>query len=260
MNSFLGSVSIVITVYNNRRFLRAAVESVLGEQISDAQCIVVDDGSTDDGLETISDLPVDSMRLQENRGFPAALNAGIGAVRHDLVTFLDSDDLMAPNGLRWRIDWMRRHPELLIAGGRPAGIIDDKGNALPEYLHVQHPLYSKPSELTVDFFRSGGSYPVMLWNYIFRRALIERIGALDESFRIACDFEYLLRVLRLTAIPIVDQPTVFRRLHEHNLSLARSGKDYELNRLTIEECRRILRPLGIEPQHWILWEKGYRND
>ncbi len=260
MNSFPGSVSIVVTVYNNRRFLRSAVQSVLAEQIPGLQCIIVDDGSTDDGLDTISDLSVDCVRLQQNRGFPAALNAGIAAVRHDIVTFLDSDDIMAPKGLRWRIDWMRRHPELLVAGGRPAGIIDDKGNPLPEYLHVQHPLYSKPSELTVDFFRSGGSYPVMLWNYIFRRTLIARVGALDESFRIACDLDYLLRVLHLTTIPIVDQPTVFRRLHEHNLSLTRSGNDYELSRLTIDECRRILRPLGIEPQNWILWEIGYRTD
>lgn len=250
-------LSVIITVFNGREFLREAVMSVLAEDCPGVEIVVVDDGSTDGSLDCVKDLPVHAVRLGENRGFPAALNAGLAAAGGTYVTFLDCDDRMAPGGIRWRLDWIARNPELPALAGRPARIIDSQGETLPQFRHVLREGFVPPEKLTLSFFQNGGLYPVPIWNYLLHRSLIAQVGKFDESLKIACDFQYLLRVLALTEIPVVFNPVVERRLHGKNLSLCLSEGDYQLKPETIAECLRILAPFGVQPSEWPLWEKGF---
>jgi len=250
-------ISVIVPVYNGRAFLREAVQSILAEEFPSLEVILVDDGSTDGSLETVADLPVRRLRLEKNGGIPGALNAGLKIARGRYITFLDQDDRIVPGGIRWRLDWLNAHPEVAALAGRPAGIIDENGVPVPELAHVLTPGYVMPEKLTLDFFERGGNYPAPMWNYIFHRSLIEQVGEFDETFKIACDFQYLVRVLARTDIPVVNRGIVERRLHGENLSLRRSGKVYELQPETIQECLKILAPIGVVPNEWPIWENGF---
>jgi glycosyltransferase involved in cell wall biosynthesis len=91
--------SIIIPTYNRADMLAAALESIVGQRISDVEIIVVDDGSTDNTEAVVSsfgDRRVTYMRIRNSeRG--AARNAGLKVAKGTYVNFFDSDDLFNPS-------------------------------------------------------------------------------------------------------------------------------------------------------------------
>ena len=104
-------LSIIVPVYNVAPYLRKCVDSLITQDISDYEIILVDDGSTDDS-GAIADELVDAFRLsplasrlemrvihQANAGLSAARNTGIAAAQGQYMLFVDSDDYLQPNTL-----------------------------------------------------------------------------------------------------------------------------------------------------------------
>ena len=93
-------MSVIIPTYNRGWILKEAVESVLAQDFTDYELIVVDDGSTDDSREILNSFGQKIIVLrQPNQGVSAARNRGIAAARAQLVALLDSDDLWLPQKL-----------------------------------------------------------------------------------------------------------------------------------------------------------------
>lgn len=95
----LPGVSIVIPNHNYERFIAAAIESALAQDHPRCEVIVVDDASTD-GSRAVIERYADRVRtvfLPRNGGQVAALNAGWPLARHEILIFLDSDDLLVPH-------------------------------------------------------------------------------------------------------------------------------------------------------------------
>lgn len=110
--------SIVTPVFNKSAHLRETVLSALAQSFGDFELILVDDGSTDGSLETISDLEDKRIRIlrQANGGASAARNAGLAAARHEWIAFLDADDLWLPEHLAELDRIRRRHLEAGLIG------------------------------------------------------------------------------------------------------------------------------------------------
>jgi glycosyltransferase involved in cell wall biosynthesis len=96
-------VSVVVPVFNGASYLSDAISSVLSQTVREIEVIVVDDGSTDTSADVIAGHALRDRRIveirQENRGLPAARNAGVQLARADLVAFLDADDVWLPEKL-----------------------------------------------------------------------------------------------------------------------------------------------------------------
>ena len=104
-------LSIIVPIYNVAAYLRKCVDSLLVQDISDYEIILVDDGSTDDSgaiadeiSKTFSLSPLASrlqLRVihQSNAGLSAARNTGIAAATGDYIMYVDSDDYLQPNVL-----------------------------------------------------------------------------------------------------------------------------------------------------------------
>lgn len=91
-------ISVIIPVYNTKRYLKESMYCVLKQTYSDLEIIIVDDGSTD-GSGEICDRYADSdsrvkVIHQKNRGLGVARNVGLQAVTGEAILFLDSDDVM----------------------------------------------------------------------------------------------------------------------------------------------------------------------
>src|SRR3546814_65596 len=89
--------SVVIPTYNRKKFIGTTLKSILAQQCTDYEIIVVDDGSTDGTRESLASYG-SSVRIleQPNYGPGAARNLGLGEARGDYVAFLDSDDIWFP--------------------------------------------------------------------------------------------------------------------------------------------------------------------
>jgi len=110
------AVSVVIPVYNTRRYLSECLESVLSQDLSPhgLEVIAVDDGSTDGSGELLDRYAERHRTLrvvhQEYSGWPGRpRNVGLAASRGDYVFFADSDDCLAPDALRRMYDFAVRH-------------------------------------------------------------------------------------------------------------------------------------------------------
>ena len=243
------SVSIIVPVYNNRTQLRQAVSSLLEQEIPELEVVVVDDGSTDGSADTVRDLPVRIVR-QGNFGPASARNSGLAEARGELIGFLDSDDLAAPHGLGRLARRFDEEPDWLVAGGMPAGVIDDDGKVLTTFGPFGGDVPPAMRRLDLGLYRAGRFFPVNVWLYLFRRAFFDRMGGFDTTIRFSDDADMILRALTKGAIPILDLPLVYRRVHTDNLSLDRSEDGLQLKADCIEELKAIYERHGVRPRVW----------
>lgn len=139
-------VSIIIPVYNRKRQLVKAIESVLNQTYKDTEIVIVDDGSAD-GLEKYITryLQVKNTLIyikQNNRGTPIALNTGIRISSGGLITFLDSDDLYLPEHIEKRVIIFKKnknidliHTTAKIIGSRKNMFVPD-ANDTKKLIHL----------------------------------------------------------------------------------------------------------------------------
>lgn len=182
-------VSVVMGVYNAERFLRAAVESVLGQTLRDVELIAVDDGSTDASpqiLASFDDPRVRVLRQPANRGHPAALNRGWRAARAPLIARLDADDVAEPQRLERQVAAMRDRPELDVLGTWTTEI-DEDGRTIGRFTFP-------PSEPLIRWAMTVTNV-VYHPSVIMRRTTLEALGGYDESVECADDYDLFTRVL-----------------------------------------------------------------
>jgi glycosyltransferase involved in cell wall biosynthesis len=115
------TVSIVMAAYNTERYVRAAVESVLAQDFTDFELIVVDDGSTDATGAIVAALAAQDSRIvlirqPANRGLVASLNLGASRARGRLLARHDADDLSLPGRLAAQVAFLNAHPEVGLLG------------------------------------------------------------------------------------------------------------------------------------------------
>lgn len=94
-------ISVVIPLYNCKKYIVRAIKSILSQTYLPAEIIVVNDGSSDNGEKLVEDMNHPLVRLinQKNAGVSAARNKGIAEAKSDFIAFLDADDEWLPNHL-----------------------------------------------------------------------------------------------------------------------------------------------------------------
>jgi glycosyltransferase involved in cell wall biosynthesis len=217
-----------------------AVASVLAQDMTDSELIVVDDGSTDETEERLS---VFATRIkyfrQENAGVSAARNRGLELSSAPLVAFLDSDDLWLPAKLRLQHDYMREHPEAHICQTEEVWWRDGR-QVNPKKHH------RKPSG---DIFRRSLNLCLVSPSAVMiRRELFGKVGYFDEDLPAAEDYDLWLRVSVDHEVPLLPDPLVIKRGGHADQLSARSGID----RYRIKALKKLLQSdrLSNDQYHW----------
>jgi GT2 family glycosyltransferase len=179
--------AVVIPNWNGLRHLERCLTALRGQSEKDFDVVLVDNGSTDDSVTFVRERfpEVQILELEENRGFAAGMNAGIGATDTTYVAFLNNDTEVAPDWLRELVACIERHPKAASASSKmldasdPA-VLDGAGDVLgPSFL--PHPRgngardqgqFDEDAEV---FSASGGA---ALW----RADALYDVGLFDERF------------------------------------------------------------------------------
>jgi glycosyltransferase involved in cell wall biosynthesis len=95
-------VSIIVTAHDYGRYLKAAIASIRAQRYTEIECLVVDDGSTDETARVLAEIhagdpEIRVLTLRENRGQGAASRTGFTASRGQYIVFMDADDVLAPD-------------------------------------------------------------------------------------------------------------------------------------------------------------------
>ena len=128
-------VSVVMPVYNDSRFIRETISSVLNQTHSNLELLIVEDCSNDKSLEIIKEFDDKRIRLfvnEGNKGAAYSRNKGIKEATGEFVAFLDGDDLWAPEKLEKQLDFMISNKYDFSYTNYE--VIDDAGNKTGTYL------------------------------------------------------------------------------------------------------------------------------
>ncbi len=204
-------VSVVVPTHNYAPYLTEAIESVLSQDYSRLEIIVIDDGSTDDTPAIVESLrePRVVYSYQESRGPGSARNRGTEMARGELIAFLDADDAWLPGKISAQIARFRAHPELGLVGSwgfdcdswnRPTGL-----RKTPSIVAAM----SFERLLVRNFIVPSG---VM----VRKRCLVE-VGGFNDH-RHGEDWDLWLRIARRFPIGFVQEPLFKRRTHAGALS------------------------------------------
>ncbi len=196
-------VSVIIPTYNSKKFLSAAIDSVLTQSYGNYEIIVVDDGSTDDTQQLMNEyVKKNNVKYirQSNRGVSAARNCGAANSDGKYLCFLDSDDFFLKDNLRHK-----------------AKILDTNADVCLVHADVQ--MISEDGSVLNEFNRglSGNDLykQLLLWNrcvvpapssVMIRRDVFNETGGWDESLSTGADQDLFIRVSaigKIERIPLV---------------------------------------------------------
>lgn len=223
-------VTVLMTVYNGRRFLRQAIESVLAQSYHDFEFLIVDDASTDDSLEIIKayqDPRISIIQNSLNHGQTASLNAGLRKARGEFIARIDADDVALPYWLEYQMRFARREPESAVISAW-AGVINEKG-FVKQLLEI-------PQMHEGILLRSLTASPVNHGGSVVKREVILRYGGYDESFRIVADYDLWTRLLQ-GGVRFSSGKNVFMAVRFHGASISKVEKD----RVAAEETKKVFR-------------------
>ena len=217
-------VSVIIPTYNRGWIVKEAIDSVLDQDFTDYELIVVDDGSDDNTPEILAGYGgAITILHQSNKGVSSARNCGVAAASGQLIAFLDSDDLWLPGKLSTQVKFFKDHPDTVINQTQERWI--RKGVRVnPKQRH--HKFSGMIFEHSLALCLVSPS-AVMI-----KKSLFDEVGGFDEQFPACEDYDLWLRVSCRYPVHLIDTPLIIKRGgHADQLSKAAGLDKYRIQSL-----------------------------
>lgn len=235
-------VSVIMNFFNEERFIREAIESVVAQTYESWELLLADDGSTDSSTEIAleyADKRPGKIRYvehpgHENCGTSATRNLAFRHTRGALIAYIDADDVWLEHKLAVQVPYILEHPEvdMLYATTKYwyswTGLPEDQAKD-----KLWQPVSEKsrfiPPQLLSKFLDLKFSMPC-IGSTLFRRAIIERVGGWDNEFRSLHDDQVFFTKMCLEGTIVVCPELVdFYRRHSES-TCAMAGKSVALFR------------------------------
>lgn len=196
-------VSAIIPSYNGAKYLEEAVSSVINQTHAKLECIIVDDGSTDNTHQICQNLikkdPCIKYVYQSNGGPASARNRGIKESKGDWIQLLDSDDWLNENKLRFQLDHFRKtanNPDdnIVLFSDYHVIYVDSHQNILKEETQVFSNLSEKQLLHRILTWNDTDDSPLHCNNVLIKRSIFDR-DLFNEAQTAFTDLEFFVRLL-----------------------------------------------------------------
>jgi len=197
-------VSVMMPCYNSAHTLPMALASLLAQEHEDWECVLVDDGSTDnvgEVVERANDGRLRLIRLAENRGRGAARQTALENSRGEYICMLDADDWMYPWRISAQVDIMQHEPRLALVSSGMA-VVDDRNDIVGVRCvgdHAHAPIVRAPLRRPLP--------PPVAHASSMLRAVALRPLQYDASFPLVEEISVLLQVLMNHAYCVMPRVT-----------------------------------------------------
>lgn len=217
-------VSVIIPTYNRSGMVQEAIDSVLDQDFTDYELIVVDDGSGDNTPTILAGYGrAITVHHQSNRGVSAARNHGIAAASGQLIAFLDSDDLWLPRKLATQVKFFKDHPDAVINQTQERWI----RNGVRVNPRQRHHKFSG-----MIFEHSLALCLVSPSAVMLKKSLFDDVGGFDEQLPACEDYDLWLRISCRYPVHLIDTPLIIKRGgHADQLSKAAGLDKYRIQSL-----------------------------
>jgi len=241
-------ITIITATFNSDKNVISCLQSVATQSHKNIEYIIIDGASTDKTLEFVKSSPAVSKWISEpDNGIYDALNKGIQLATGDVIGFLHSDDMLGSSTIIERIANSFSPAGGRYRGGQHESSAKDNwirsvqidgiyGNLI--FVHAQNPnkvlraWHSKPFSYKNVRYGWMPPHPTLF----LRKEVYEKHGLFDTSFRIAGDYDFMLRVMLDKEIKLVLLPEVITRMRVGGAS---TGSVKELIRKSREDIRAL---------------------
>lgn len=193
-------ISVIIPAYNYASFLPQAIGSVSSQTYQNWECIVVDDGSTDNTKDVMEQLMKEDKRIhyfvQVNSGPTVARNLGLSKAKGKYIQFLDADDLIEDQKFQKQLDVFEKYPDIDIVYGNVQYF---KSNNISKQYHNitlegSKPWMKKLSGSGEEMIKALLYENLMvIQSPLFKRSLVQNFGNMDEKLYYNEDWELWAR-------------------------------------------------------------------
>ena len=246
-------VSVIIPTYNRAHLVCEAISSVLHQTYQNFEIIVVDDGSTDNTREKLEPYQDRIKYVYIENGGPAhARNVGMKMAMGKYISFLDSDDLYYPYKTEIQANFLDRNHDISLVCTEFSAF---NNYEFKEEFHlkkfhkstyknkemVYEKIFSESTSLSEAGFSFtkwpnrkiyiGNIFDKYLQNLIvcatsimFRNNILKHVGLQEKQYGLFHDYEFILRICKLSKVAFIDVPTYQYRYHEGQISTTKKDK------------------------------------
>lgn len=205
-------VSIVTPSYNQGRFIRATIESVLSQDHPAIEYIIMDGGSTDNTAAVVKEYASRVKWISErDRGQSDAINKGFRMANGEIVSWLNSDDLILPGAVSLAVRAFEREPEAMAVYGE--GYLIDEAGEVKGRFPATEPFNLWKLVYLCDYILQQTVY--------FRKRVFQEVGYLDESLHFGLDWDLLIRIAKRYSLHYI--PEYMGCLREYGEAKSFSG-------------------------------------
>ena len=208
----LPSISVVMPVFNNEKYLKESIESVLNQTYHNYEFIIVNDGSTDSSEKIIKNYQKQDDRIilltQDNQGITKSLNRGIKNSKGKYIARMDADDICDSKRFEFQIQFLEKHPNTDIVGSMVSKI-SEKG----EVIRILDDLPSEDYQIKWHLlFGTPLIHPALM----IRKCVFINNGFYNDRLNFAQDIEFWRRTS--SHVKFFNLPKILLNLRIHNQS------------------------------------------
>ena len=232
-------ISVIMAVKDGQKYLRQAIDSVLGQTSSNFEFIIIDDCSADDSLAIIENYTDPRIKLiinQNHLGLSASLNVGLDAARGEYIARMDADDICLPERLEKQVRFLDRHPRIVVVG-TGIRLIDEQGKVIQD---VQMPADNDLIKWQLCFIN-----PIAHPSVMMRGAAVKQVGGYDPELIRSQDYDLWWRLSAKYQLANVPDILVLLRQHSGQVSNANRSEQFEFGLKIIHKHLSSLLGYGI---------------
>jgi Glycosyltransferases involved in cell wall biogenesis len=192
-------VSVIVPTYNYGRFIGETLECLRAQTYAHWECVIVDDGSTDDTAEQVTRFMDGDPRFkfvrQENARQAAAKNNGLRNSAGQYIQFLDADDLIEPQKFEQQVEFLEMHPEIdIVYGSMRYFTTENPSDRLYWVWGENKPWMPEISGSGKEILTALVQQNIMVINSpLIRRSVVDAVGLFDNALPPAEDWDYWVR-------------------------------------------------------------------
>lgn len=236
-------ISIITVVHNGEKYIEDCIKSVLGQTYPNIEYIVVDGNSKDRTLEIIDRYRdrISTIISEPDRGIYDAMNKGISAARGDVIGFLNADDVYTRNDVLESVARNFKQSDIDALYG-------DVVYVAPENMEKPVRYYSSKG-FTPNLF-SYGFMPAHPTFYA-KRSLYGKYGLFKPDYRIAADFELVMRFMLRGNLKTAYLQMPFVKMRTGGSST----KNFKSNIIINQEIKRACAENGVSTNYLKIYSK-----
>jgi glycosyltransferase involved in cell wall biosynthesis len=229
-------VSVITPSYNQGQFIKRTIESVLSQNYTNIEYIVIDGGSTDDTINILKSYNDKISWISEpDKGQSDALNKGLAMAKGQIIGWLNSDDLYLPGAINTAVSVLTKNPEFELVYGK-GYIIDKEDNITGSCVNTAP---YKPNILSEGCIICQPAA-------FFTKSLVDKVGGINPELHYCMDYDLWIRMSKNTKFWYLSDYLASFRLYEECKTMS---KNFEL----IKESLNLMKNYyGFIHPRWIV--------